>query len=428
VGGAGDQAGRGAGGAENDRPAGGGDARGQREVVWGMNFIPIGDVSDIVSKGTTPTSVGLPFSTNGIPFLKGEDVLGKEIDLLKISTFISEDSHRQLNRSELVFGDVLITIAGTIGRIGFIDDQKCIANCNQAVAFVRSDVKKINPEWLCYLLQSPSYQTKFSEFVAGGAIPNVSLQQIRSIELPDIAIEKQRQIAARLKAQLAEVDTARQATEAQLRELNFALNQIIEEQITGVIAKGETPVKLGEVSSISAKIVNPTLPEFCDLPHVSAENIESMTGRLVNIKSAKEDGMTSGKYLFDDGDILYSKLRPYLRKVAKSSFNGLCSADMYPIKVEEDLLNIDFLQLLLTSNLFTDYANEKSARSRMPKLNRQQLFEFEFSLPSIRHQHECVSKISEAVECVSQATRCAKTMLNDINLLPQKILAQAFEM
>lgn len=251
---------------------------------------------------------------------------------------------------------------------------------------------------------------------------------LKELLVPEISKEKQRQIAARLKAQLAEVDKARQAAEAQLRELNFALNQIIEEQIKGVIAKGETPVRLGDVSFISAKIVNPTLPEFCDLPHVSAENIESMTGRLINIKSAREDGMTSGKYLFDDGDILYSKLRPYLRKVAKSTFNGLCSADMYPIKVEEERLDIDFLQLMLTSNLFTDYANEKSARSRMPKLNREQLFEFEFSLPSIGHQQECVRKISEAVECVSQATSSAKTMLNDINLLPQKILAQVFEM
>ncbi|GAB4169415.1 MAG: restriction endonuclease subunit S [Geothermobacteraceae bacterium] len=287
----------------------------------------------------------------------------------------------------------------------------------------------IDREYLALLLRTNKIVDAVMAEKTGSRMPRADLDVLLNIEVsvPD-TIEKQRQIAARLKAQLAEVDKARQAVEVQLRELNFALNQIIEEQITRVIGKAKHLVTLGQVSSITAKIVDPTRPEFCDLPHVSAENIESMTGRLINIQSAKADAMTSGKYLFDKGDILYSKLRPYLRKVAKSPFEGLCSADMYPIKVDENCLDAGFLKLLLTSNLFTDYANEKSARSRMPKLNREQLFEFEFSLPSIRQQHECVQRVGEAVECVTQATSSAKKILTDMNILPQKILAQAFEM
>lgn len=319
-------------------------------------------------------------------------------------------------------GDILVSWSATLDA--FIWNRGPAA-LNQHIFKVLPNADIIDSGYLFFVLKQA--MKGLEEHVHGATMKHVTRPEFEGFKVQiESDVDVQRQIAARLKAQLAEVDKARQAAETQLRELNFILNQIIEEQITSVIAKGETPLRLGEVSSISAKIVNPTLPEFCDLPHVSAENIESMTGRLVNIKSAKEDGMISGKYLFDDGDILYSKLRPYLRKVAKSTFNGLCSADMYPIKTEGNRLNMDFLQLLLTSNLFTDYANEKSARSRMPKLNREQLFEFEFSLPSIGDQQECVSKISEAVDCVSQATSSAKIMLNDINLLPQKILAQAF--
>lgn len=185
-----------------------------------MKYTTLGEITKVVSKGTTPSSVGLSFSMSGVAFLKGEDVLGKAINFSIANTFISPASHKILSRSALEYGDVLITIAGTIGRIGFIAEPGRIANCNQAVAFARPNPEEIDSEWLCYLLQSPRYQTKFTNFVAGGAIPNVNLQQIRSLEVPQIGIGKQRQIATRLKAQLSEVEKAKTATQAQLREIN----------------------------------------------------------------------------------------------------------------------------------------------------------------------------------------------------------------
>ncbi len=87
--------------------------------------------------------------------------------------------------------------------------------------------------------------------------------------------------------------------------------------------------------------------------------------------------MTSTKYLFSPGDVLYSKLRPYLRKVALVDFRGLCSADMYPIEADHDVLDPTFLKFLLLSDFFSAYANDESRRARMPKLNRQQLLSWE---------------------------------------------------
>ena len=60
--------------------------------------------------------------------------------------------------------------------------------------------------------------------------------------------------------------------------------------------------------------------------------------------------MTSTKYLFSPGDVLYSKLRPYLRKVALVDFRGLCSADMYPIEADHEVLDPTFLKFLLLSD------------------------------------------------------------------------------
>jgi type I restriction enzyme S subunit len=193
-----------------------------------MKKIKLGDIAVLISKGTTPTSVGLTFSTTGLPFLRGEDIQGNAVDLSKVRMFISESSSSKLGRSELEKGDVLITIAGTIGRIGYIN-KHVKANCNQAVAFIRLDLDKIDPLWLCFTLQSEKYQKIFLDFIVGGAIPNINLQQISSIEIPDIPIELQREIAQNITAQLIEIERIKTAINTSLNDLAI-LNERVFEQ------------------------------------------------------------------------------------------------------------------------------------------------------------------------------------------------------
>jgi type I restriction enzyme S subunit len=378
-----------------------------------MNSIAIGDVSEIVLKSTTPTSVGLSFSTNGIPFLKGEDVLGKAIDLPKVSTFISEESHRLLNRSELVFGDVLITIAGTIGRIGFIDDQSCIANCNQAVAFVRSGVKKIDPEWLCYLLQSPIYQTKFTEFVAGGAIPNVSLQQIRSIELPDISIEKQRQIAARLKAQLAEVDKAHQAAETQLRETTKLADAVVFDSIR----RGKTTRhNLGEVLHEVKQGIG---ENWVDYPVLGATRD--------GLAPAKEPpGKKPQRYkpVFP-GTVFYNPMLILIGSIALLDYDdtpGITSPDYVALQGKPGVVDSRWFYYWLRSPLGEQCILSLARGAVRERMLFNRLADGEIELPDFSIQQ----KASAALAALKPMRQAIESKINDINLLPQKILAQAF--
>ena len=393
-----------------------------------MKIKRIGDISIIVSKGTTPTSIGLSFANRGIPFLRGEDVQGKRIDFESVKTFIDKKTHSLLSRSALSNGDVLVTIAGTIGRVAYIEGPAVEANCNQAVAFIRIDPNRFDASYLCFLLSSPQYQSKFDKFVAGGGIPNVNLEQIKSIEIHDISIEDQRRIVSRLKAQLSEVEMAHKAAEMQATELANIIELAIENEISVSLANGKREVFLGDIVDLTAKLVDPTTPEMCILPHVSAENIASVTGEFLGLKSAAEDGMKSNKYMFESGDVLYSKLRPYLRKVALPDFAGLCSADMYPLKANPEFIDSRFLKILLSAKIFTEYANEKSARSRMPKLNREQLFSWEFRLPSLERQKACIEKIEKVVYQANIARKAAKIVATEISLLPSRLLSQAFEM
>jgi type I restriction enzyme S subunit len=211
-----------------------------------MSKVTIGEIAILVSKGTTPTSVGLSFSNKGVPFIRGEDVVGSSVDFNQVKMFINDHSHAILKRSALMPGDVLVTIAGTIGRTGYIDKQSKSANCNQAVAFIRLPLNRVDPIWLCALLSSPKYQAKFGKFVAGGAIPNVNLEQIKSLEIALIDIGEQRQIAAKLKTQLAEVETARKALDIQERDVKKLETQLLESIF--VKLKPEKFVKIGDVA------------------------------------------------------------------------------------------------------------------------------------------------------------------------------------
>src|SRR4051794_10544667 len=116
-------------------------------------------------------------------------------------------------------------------------------------------------------------------------------------------------------------------------------------------------VNLGEICTARSSLVDPTTREYKDLPHIAPDSIERDTGRLLDFRSASEDGVTSGKYRFDTGDVLYSKIRPYLNKVLVAGFSGLCSADMYALVVDRKRATPQFVACLLRSRDFLGYSN-----------------------------------------------------------------------
>lgn len=155
-------------------------------------------------------------------------------------------------------------------------------------------------------------------------------------------------------------------------------------------------VVLGEVCKARSSLVDPTLAEYRVLPHVAPDSIERDTGRLLGYRSAAEDRVTSGKYRFEPGDVLYSKIRPMLNKVTRVAFAGLCSADMYALDVDSRRASPDFITHVLRGQPFLDYAISLSNRASIPKLNRNQLMRFEFELPPIADQRRIAAILDQA--------------------------------
>lgn len=125
---------------------------------------------------------------------------------------------------------------------------------------------------------------------------------------------------------------------------------------------------------ISCALVDPRQPDYVDLFHVGGANIKSETGELVDLRAARDEALISGKFHFSERAMLYSKIRPYLKKVARPDFVGLCSADIYPLASRNGCLHRDFLYYLLLTEDFTGFAIAGSARAGMPKVHREHLF------------------------------------------------------
>ena len=152
----------------------------------------------------------------------------------------------------------------------------------------------------------------------------------------------------------------------------------------------------------------------------------SLTGELVEIKTAREEGLKSSKFTFDDKMVLYSKIRPYLMKVCKPNFEGLCSADVYPLTPIAEWLDRNFLFYLLISRHFTDYAIAGSARAGMPKVNRDHLFSYSVYLPKVAEQKRISAKLDEIRTQTQRLETIYQQKLDALAELKQSILQKAF--
>jgi len=286
--------------------------------------------------------------------------------------------------------------------------------------------QNINKDYLAWILRRQETVNAAMRGKTGSRMPRANMTELLSLKIPLPPLPEQKRIVAILTDRLSTIDKARTATEAQLKAAKALPAAYLREVFDRSEAQKWERKKLGEVAEIVAPQVDPKIPEYGELPHVNGENIESGTAQLLYLNTAKQEGMTSGKYMFDAGDVLYSKLRPYLRKVVLVDFKGLCSADMYPIKFDPRWLNSEFAVWLLLSDKFTSYANEASARSRMPKLNREQLFEWETSIPPLKKQKEVAAFINQHREATNNLIDALQSQLTTINELPAALLRQAF--
>ena len=157
-----------------------------------------------------------------------------------------------------------------------------------------------------------------------------------------------------------------------------------------IVPSGWRVAELGGIVRIATGQVSPTESPYSGLLHVGPENLRTAGGIMgEGLRPASELGLISGKYAFDRKAILYSKIRPNLNKVGLPEFDGICSADMYPIWVRDpEILSREYLYCVMTSEIFLDKATSRSFRTGIPKINREDLLSISIQIPSIAEQQK----------------------------------------
>ncbi|BDR16760.1 TPA: restriction endonuclease subunit S [Vibrio diabolicus] len=294
----------------------------------------------------------------------------------------------------------------------------------EIIPFECSDV--ISPDFLAYYLRSQYFVDLAMNNCSGARMPRATTKLFTQIaKVPVTSITEQKRIVEKLDALLTRIDTAIE----HLQESVTLADALLKSSLSSMLTKQEhwDKVRLNDVCQITSKLCDPREEEYLDMFHIGGANITSFSGELIGLKTAREEKLISGKFPFDNSMVLYSKIRPYLMKVARPSISGICSADIYPLTPDNQKMNRDFLFYLLLSDLFTQYAIEGSSRAGMPKVNRKHLFNFEFFLPPIDEQKSICESLDTLVEKTNEVSKELTGKLSYLAGLKASILESAFK-
>lgn len=212
-------------------------------------------------------------------------------------------------------------------------------------------------------------------------------------------------------------EKAKLVKEGKLKKKDLEEKPISKEEIPFEIPESWEWVRFFSIFNLETNLVKPNL--YLDYPHIAPDNIEKGTGKLLNYRTVREDRVKSNNHLFYEGHIIYSKIRPLLRKAIIASFDGLCSADMYPLSTS---INLDYALYYLLSDSFNyQVSNICSSRVKMPKINQEELSTIVIPLPPLAEQHRIVAKIEELLPKVEEYGK-AQEALDKLNAeLPERL-------
>ena len=176
------------------------------------------------------------------------------------------------------------------------------------------------------------------------------------------------------------------------------------------------------IANIASNLVKPD--KFPEYPHLAPDNIEKGNGRLLTCRTVQKDKVRSPNHNFYPGQIIYSKIRPNLSKVVIVDFEGLCSADMYPI---DPFIDARFLHKYMLSEAFVKQVVKSDTRVAMPKINQTELNQVLVPIPPLNEQHRIAAKVDELMTLCDQLkasiSSAQETQLN----LADSIVEQAIQ-
>jgi type I restriction enzyme S subunit len=150
----------------------------------GWCWVTIDQITQTVTKGSSPGHQGFEYKEEGIPFLRSQNVRWGQLDLEGIE-HLDESFNEAQTKSVIEEDDVFLNIVGaSIGRAAKADERLDGANMNQAVALIRPVLRSALPEYMVIYLLSPTMQNYIEQKKVEVARANLNLGEIKSFEIP----------------------------------------------------------------------------------------------------------------------------------------------------------------------------------------------------------------------------------------------------
>ena len=264
---------------------------------------------------------------------------------------------------------------------------------------------------------------------------HITREMLKKITITVPPPSRQRAIANFLDTETSRIDT--------LITKKRRMTELLEERrsatLTAAIFGGRTPhagmtiwsstdtpdmwsaPSFSRVVQIAEGQVDPQEEPYKSMVLIAPNHIESGTGVLLAMETAEEQGAISGKYLCNEGDVVYSKIRPSLRKVIVAPKQCLTSADMYPLRCSAAVVP-RYLAYYLLSEPFSQVAILESDRVAMPKINRDSLKALRVLLPPREQQAAIADRLDREFTSISRANQAIRRQISRLLELRQALI------
>ena len=262
--------------------------------------------------------------------------------------------------------------------------------CSGDITVIEAIEGKMVPELLPFIIQTPVFFDYANRGSAGSLSPRVKWEHLADYEFELPPLEEQKILADKLWA-------AYRLKEA-YKKLLDATDEMVKSQFIEMFGNPVTNTKGWKTAKI--KDVAPEMPSKEQLSGkiwlLNLDMIESNTGRIIE-KVYEDVENALSVQSFDEGNVLFSKLRPYLNKVVIPDEPGMATTELVPLRPEPSKLHKVFLSHLLRGNQFVNYANDIAGGTKMPRMPLTELRNFDCILPPMDKQLEFVF-IAEQVD------------------------------
>ena len=392
--------------------------------VW--DVFPAGGVFNEVKEKNTNNQYSNPFS-----FRYGE-IVDK-----KISGEIDESVEETLSAYRVVSPNTIM-INGLNLNYDFISQRVAIVKergiITSAYLAVQPDENRIVPRFVLYLLKAYDYRQVFHG-IGSGIRKTLKFQDFKNIKIVAPSLTEQTAIASYLDTQCAKIDEIIAQAKASIEDYKQWKASIIYEAVTkgldpnvemkesGIpcvdeIPKSWTVTRFGKIATVKSNLVNPK--DYQSYKQISPENIEKGSGVLLDCGTVEESGVISGNHLFYKGQILYSKIRPTLNKVIIAPFDGLCSADMYPI--DTDHCSRFILYLMLSAYFNEQVALVTGNRVKMPKINQNELSQIMVAIPSGTEEQQIAKYLDSSCSQIDVLIKEKQSLLDDLESYKKSLI------